>query len=74
MKLSLTPLSPTKLGRKVPGSAKLLWKDERGLSTVEYIVLLAVIVVGAIGIWKSIGGSLMESLHDADEQLGDLAP
>ncbi len=72
MKFGLDSLSPSKLGRKLCGGAKRLWSDDRGLSTVEYIVLLAVIVVGAIGIWKSIGGNLITSLENAEAELGDL--
>lgn len=72
MKFSLVSLSPSNLGPKVRRAGRRLWTDEHGLSTVEYIVLLAVIVVGAIGIWKSIGGNLISSLENAEAELGDL--
>lgn len=47
--------------------------DERGLSTVEYVILLAVIVVGAVSIWTSIGDNFKTSLGRADDELGTLA-
>ena len=34
---------------------KALWKDEEGLTTVEYALLLALIVVAAIGVWSAFG-------------------
>jgi Flp pilus assembly pilin Flp len=49
-----------------------LLRDERGLSTVEYVILLAVIVVGAVGIWTSIGDNFKTSLGRADDELGTL--
>jgi Flp pilus assembly pilin Flp len=31
-------------------------KDEEGLTTVEYALLLALLVVAAIGVWTAFGG------------------
>jgi hypothetical protein len=42
-----TPSSP-------PRSSFPLLRDERGMSTIEYVILLAVIVVGAVSLWTSI--------------------
>jgi Flp pilus assembly pilin Flp len=36
--------------------------DQRGLSTVEYTVLLVLILAGAISLWKELGGDLQKKL------------
>lgn len=33
---------------------KTLWTDEDGVTTVEYALLLAVLVVGAVSIWQAL--------------------
>lgn len=38
-------------------------RDERGLSTVEYVILMAVVVIGAVGTWKTIGTTFKEKLE-----------
>jgi len=35
--------------------AKALWSDEAGMTTVEYALLLALLVVSAVGVWKGLG-------------------
>ena len=35
---------------------KTLWKDEEGLTTVEYALLLALVAIAAIGAWTALGG------------------
>jgi Flp pilus assembly pilin Flp len=32
--------------------------DDRGLTTVEYVIILVLIAVMAIGVWKSFGGAI----------------
>lgn len=54
-------------------AAPSLFRDERGLSTVEYVILLAVIVVGAVSIWNQIGGKFKASLGNADQELEQLS-
>jgi Flp pilus assembly pilin Flp len=44
--------------RKLKG----LRRDQRGLSTVEYTVLLVLILAGAISLWKKLGGDLQSRL------------
>ncbi|MFP3902866.1 MAG: Flp family type IVb pilin [Armatimonadota bacterium] len=47
---------------------KAYWKDEEGLTTVEYALLLALIVVVAITAWTQLGGtvcSMAETSADA---------
>ncbi len=47
--------------------AKKLWKDEEGLTTVEYALLLALLVVAAITIWTTFGGRVQESISDSSD-------
>jgi pilus assembly protein Flp/PilA len=35
---------------------KTPWKDEEGLTTVEYALLLALVAIAAIGAWTALGG------------------
>ena len=35
---------------------KKMWSDEEGLTTVEYALLLALLVVAALGTWTAFGG------------------
>ena len=34
---------------------KALWKDEEGLTTVEYALLLALVAIAAITAWTTLG-------------------
>src|SRR5688572_15950480 len=45
-----------KLGRST------LVQDTRGLTTVEYIVLLCLVVVVGFGVWKKFGGKVQEKV------------
>ena len=51
-----------------------LLRDTRGLSTVEYVILMAIVVVGAVATWNEIGtkvkGKLGESRNDLNT-MGD---
>lgn len=53
---------------------RLNLRDDRGMSTVEYVILMAVIVVGAITLWTNIGTSVILILTESDEQLETLRP
>jgi len=35
-----------------------LWNDEDGLTTVEYALLLTLLVVVAIGVWNAVGAKM----------------
>lgn len=39
-----------------------LWKDEEGLTTVEYALLLALLVVAAIGVWSAFGSKVQSAV------------
>ena len=48
------------------------WSDEEGLTTVEYALLLALLVVAAITIWTTFGGRVQQSI-DASSTAFDTA-
>jgi len=52
--------------------AKGLWKDEEGLTTVEYALLLALLVVAAIGVWTAFGGRVQAIVQDSDAAMDDV--
>ncbi len=43
-----------------------LISDERGLSTVEYVILLCLIGVASLGIWSSVGSDIKTRLSAAE--------
>jgi Flp pilus assembly pilin Flp len=45
------------------------WNDEEGLTTVEYALLLALIVVVAITAWTAIGSGVNETADDVQNTL-----
>jgi Flp pilus assembly pilin Flp len=47
-----------------------LGRDKRGLSTVEYTILLVLIVAGTVGAWNSFGKDLKAKLKDAQTEFG----
>ncbi len=47
-----------------------LARDEKGLSTVEYTVLLVLIVACSVGLWNSFGTDLKAKLTDSNTQFG----
>lgn len=42
--------------------------DERGLSTVEYVVLLVLICAGCVGLWASFGQDVYTKLQGASDE------
>lgn len=60
MKLSRTP------------SARLLLRDERGLSTVEYIIILCLIAVVGFALWKQFGQTVEGKTRGATTVVGGL--
>ena len=49
---------------------KRLWSDEEGLTTVEYALLLALLVVAAIGVWSAFGSRVQRAVVDSTDTLG----
>ena len=46
-----------------------LWRDEDGLTSVEYALLLAVIVVGGLAAWQSLGDTVANATGDATNSI-----
>jgi len=46
-----------------------LARDQRGLTTVEYIIVLVLIAIAAIGIWTAFGEAVIERV---DESMGEI--
>ena len=44
---------------------KHIWQDEEGLTTVEYALLMALLVVAAIAVWTTFGGKVKESVSSS---------
>ena len=55
-----------------------LSSDTRGLTTVEYVIVLAMIAVMSVGLWKSFGnnikGYLTGSTSAIDAQMSGVVP
>lgn len=47
-------------------------RDERGLSTVEYIIILILIAVAGIGLWRAFGDSVAEKIGTATSEVQGL--
>ena len=46
-----------------------LFADERGLTTVEYVIVLCLIAAISVGAWKTLGGNISRYLDGA---IGDI--
>jgi Flp pilus assembly pilin Flp len=44
-------------------------RDERGLTTVEYIIILVLIAVGGIGAWNSFGKKLTTKVGEQGDTI-----
>ena len=49
-----------------------LLADTRGLSTVEYIIILCLIAVVCFAIWRQFGETVKSKVQGADGQVGQL--
>ena len=49
-----------------------LHTDERGLSTVEYIIILTLIAVAAIGAWNKFGDAVIGQVEEKTGQIENL--
>ena len=49
-----------------------LCKDDRGLSTVEYVVILVLIAVAAIGTWKTFGKTITDKVSAQGTAIGGM--
>jgi len=48
---------------------KSLWRDEEGLTTVEYALLLALLVVAALTVWTTFGGTVRSAVTASDSAI-----
>jgi len=46
-----------------------LVRDDRGLSTVEYVILLVLIAALAVGTWQTFGQNVNQHLTDSSEEI-----
>ena len=57
-------------GRRAPLGA--LARCRRGLSTVEYIIILTLIAVGGIALWSAFGDAVEEKIGSATSQVSGM--
>ena len=48
---------------------KSIWKDEEGLTTVEYALLMALLVVAAIGVWTAFGQKIQTAVSSSSSAI-----
>ena len=48
---------------------RTLWLDEEGLTTVEYALLLALLVVAALAVWTTFGGQVRAAVATSGNAL-----
>jgi Flp pilus assembly pilin Flp len=55
-----------------PAQSLSLLADERGLTTVEYIIILCLVAVVGFGVWKKFGESVSAKVTGATTQVDSL--
>lgn len=60
-----------KLARRAMNKDGVL-SDERGLTTVEYVIILVLIAVLAIGVWRTFGGSVKAQVTNSTTEINSL--
>jgi Flp pilus assembly pilin Flp len=53
-------------------NAKTLVRDEEGLSTVEYVIILFLIAIIGIAAWKQFGSSVSQKVDGGASSIGAL--
>ena len=70
---ALQPLRPQR--RDARGAfARALCRDTRGLSTVEYVLILALIAVVGVGTWKSFGEQVNKYVKKSNSTIKSKMP
>lgn len=54
--------------RRIAGQNSLI-KDDRGLSTVEYVIILVLIAAAAVGTWKTLGTTITTKISDSQMEI-----
>jgi Flp pilus assembly pilin Flp len=49
-----------------------LWRDNRGLSTVEYVIILVLIASAAVGTWSLFGQTIRGKLKSSVGEMRDM--
>lgn len=49
--------------------ARRLWDDQEGTASVEYSLLLVVVVVASIGAWVGLRDRIIEAIQDVESSL-----
>jgi Flp pilus assembly pilin Flp len=65
----------TKAMERNDGTLKIrrgLRRDDRGLSTVEYIIILMLIAVAGIALWSAFGETVSGKIGEATGEVGSL--
>jgi Flp pilus assembly pilin Flp len=80
--LAISPTRPPTAARKGDGKMKLfdrlrssaLARDTRGLSTVEYVIILCLIAAVAVGLWNKFGSMVKTKLEASAGEIDDKLP
>jgi Flp pilus assembly pilin Flp len=57
--------------RRITRQTKLV-NDERGLSTVEYVIILVLIAAAAVGTWTTLGGTIRTKIDDSNKEINGI--
>jgi Flp pilus assembly pilin Flp len=57
--------------RRIADKSSLV-KDDRGLSTVEYVIILVLIAAAAVGTWKALGATIKSKISDSNTEIGTI--
>lgn len=60
-----------KLCRRAAGDLSVL-RDERGLTTVEYVIILVLLAVVAISVWNNFGDAVQGKVEESTTRINDL--
>jgi Flp pilus assembly pilin Flp len=58
--------------RRFAGQTSLV-KDERGLSTVEYVIILVLLAAAAVGTWTKFGATITTKINDSNATIGSVS-
>jgi Flp pilus assembly pilin Flp len=59
------------LVRRAAGNTSVL-RDERGLTTVEYVIILVLLAIVAISVWDKFGDAVQKKVTDSTEKIEGL--
>lgn len=70
--MARTLLYMTTMDDRPQRTLESLKDDDAGLTTVEYIIILALIAIAAIGAWNVFGGSIETQARGSSTTIGGL--